>query len=145
MDVRVLAIEKHSVVLSAPLEPNINHRETVFGGSASTLAILSAWSLLHIRLSAVGITSQLVIQRNTMEYKRPILGEFTARATIDDGEQWEQFTSMAARRGRARISVGSVLECAGEVAGEFVGDFVALGAHFKGEPAAAANRSAERY
>ena len=50
MGVSVLSVGEEAVTLRAPLAPNINHRETVFGGSASALAILAAWSLLHTRL-----------------------------------------------------------------------------------------------
>lgn len=57
---------------------SINHRDTVFGGSASAVAILSAWALLHTRLAGAGIASRLVIQRNSMSYELPIDGSFTA-------------------------------------------------------------------
>ncbi|MBO8142198.1 MAG: YiiD C-terminal domain-containing protein [Firmicutes bacterium] len=127
MHVRVLACDNRSVVLSAPLEPNINHRETAFGGSASALAILSAWSLVHVRLTEAGIASRIVIQRNTMEYRRPIKGEFTARASLKGDEEWAKFVQAFVRRGKARIRVDSVVEYAQEIAGEFSGDFVALG------------------
>ena len=40
--VQVVEVTNNSVILTAPLQPNINHRLTVFGGSASALAILSA-------------------------------------------------------------------------------------------------------
>lgn len=66
MDVAVIACSPDEVVLHAPLAPNINHRDTVFGGSLSTIAILSAWSLLHVRLTSFGMKSRLVIQHNTM-------------------------------------------------------------------------------
>lgn len=54
MQVSVVRAAQEGVVLSAPLAPNINHQETVFGGSASALAILAAWSLVHVRLQASG-------------------------------------------------------------------------------------------
>jgi thioesterase domain-containing protein len=41
MQVSVVEVHPEHVVLSAPLAPNINHRETVFGGSASAVAILA--------------------------------------------------------------------------------------------------------
>lgn len=44
MQITVERISPESVTLSAPLAPNINHRDTLFGGSASTAAILAAWS-----------------------------------------------------------------------------------------------------
>lgn len=128
MGVSVVSAEEDIVILRAPLAPNINHRETVFGGAASALAILAAWSLLHTRLRRAGLVSRLVIQRNTMEYERPILGDFTARASIEQPAAWSNFTRMLARKGKARITVSSVLEQAGQVVGRFTGEFVALGA-----------------
>ena len=82
MAVQVVSIADDAVVLGAPLAPNINHRDTVFGGSASAVAILSAWCLLHLRLTAAGQASRVVIQRNSMDYLAPIAGDFTARARI---------------------------------------------------------------
>ena len=127
MGVSVVAVEDDAIILQAPLEPNLNHRQTVFGGSASALAILASWALLHVRLQAAGIADRLVIQRNTIEYRHPILGQFTARSMLERPDAWRQFTVMLARRGRARITVVAVLEHMGRVAGRFSGQFVALG------------------
>lgn len=128
MAVEVVSTEPDSVWLRAPLAPNINHRDTVFGGSASALAILAAWSLLHQRLRAEGLDSRLVIQRNTMEYEQPVAGAFQARSALVAPQQWSQFTRMLARKGKARIVVASVLSDEhGAAAGRLVGEFVALG------------------
>jgi thioesterase domain-containing protein len=127
MHASVVSVADDAVVLRAPLAPNINHRDTVFGGSASALAILAAWSLLHTRLQRAGISSRLVIQNNTMDYQLPILGEFTARSFIEQPEAWQRFVGTLTRKGKARISVTSVLEHAGKLAGTLKGEFVALG------------------
>ena len=126
MAVTVLTATPEEVCLAAPLGPNINHRDTVFGGSAAALAMLAAWSLLHVRLHAEGRAARLVIQRNTMEYERPIPGDFTARATLAEPHSWAQFSAMLARRGKGRIAVTAVLEYAGQAAGRLRGEFVAL-------------------
>lgn len=128
MQVSAVAVSADSIVLGAPLAPNINHRETVFGGSASALAILAAWSLLHVRLVGEGAQSRLVIQRNSMEYLEPIAGAFTARSGLEEPQDWPQFRRMLLRRGKARIAVASVLECEGQIVGRFRGEFVALAA-----------------
>ena len=128
MQVAVMSVHVDSVLLRAPLEPNINHRDTVFGGSASAVAILAAWSLLHVRLKVSGISSSLVIQRNTMNYTLPIEGMFTARSFIQADGAWESFLHTLRRKGRARITVSSNLEFAGQTAGHFEGEFVVLGA-----------------
>lgn len=126
MQVSVVEVGDDAVRLRAPLAPNINHRDTVFGGSASAVAILAAWSLLHTRLRDAGLASRLVIQRNTMNYELPMAGSFTARAALPSDAAWESFTRMLRRKGRARITVPSVLEYEGQAAGHFEGDFVAL-------------------
>jgi thioesterase domain-containing protein len=127
MQVRVEEATPEQVVLGAPLRPNINHRDTVFGGSASALAILSAWSLLHVKLTAQGYKTRLVIQRNSMSYEQAILGDFTAHASSPRQERWQAFTRMLDRKGLARISVVSTLQYAGREVGRFEGEFVALG------------------
>lgn len=127
MQVHVEVATPELVILGAPLQPNINHRDTVFGGSASALAILSAWSLLHVKLSAGGCKTRLVIQRNSMSYEQAILGYFTAHACSPGLERWEAFTRMLGRKGRARISVSSSLLYEGQEVGHFEGEFVALG------------------
>ena len=132
MGVSVLQVAEDSVTLLAPLAPNINHRHTVFGGSASALAILAGWALLHVRLRSEGITDRLVIQRNVMEYEHPITGAFTARAALEHPQRWLQFTSMLMRKGKARITVLAVLEHMDQVVGRFSGQFVAFGR--AGEP-----------
>ncbi|WP_127752619.1 YiiD C-terminal domain-containing protein [Devosia sp. 1566] len=125
MGVQVVASSVDAVTLGAPLAPNINHRDTVFGGSASAVATLAAWSLLHVRLSAEGLPSRLVIQRNSMDYLHPVAGDFTATASLEG--DWAAFTRMLARKGVARIAVRSQVDHAGEMAGAFRGEFVAFG------------------
>jgi len=126
MAASVVAVADEGVTLQAPLPPNINHRETVFGGSASALAILAAWSLLHTRLQRDGIACRLVIQRNTMEYDLPVAGTFTAESRLTQADAWDRFIKTLKRRGRARISVAATLKYQDLPAGRFCGDFVAI-------------------
>jgi thioesterase domain-containing protein len=124
MQVSVVDVQTDGVTLHAPLAPNINHRDTVFGGSASAVAMLAGWSLLHTRLAGAGLSGRLVIQRNTMEYNLPIAGSFTARSFIQT-PAWERFVLTLKRKGRARLTVSCVLEYDGQLAGRFEGEFVA--------------------
>jgi thioesterase domain-containing protein len=127
MQVAAIEVSDQVVRLSAPLAPNMNHRATVFGGSASALAMLSAWSLLHVRLHEISPGASIVIQRHSMSYERPVHGTFAARASLAAPEEWPRFIRMLTRRGRARIAVNSLLEYGGERVGQFNGEFVAFG------------------
>lgn len=126
MQVSVAAIAPDHARLSAPLAPNINHRDTVFGGSAAAIATLAAWTLLHARLEAAGLPRRLVIQRNSMEFLAPIPGDFSATARLADPGAWERFEQMLRRKGRARISTVATLHCGGVDVGRFEGEFVAV-------------------
>jgi thioesterase domain-containing protein len=126
MGVQVKVATPEQVLLSAPLGPNINHHQTVFGGSGVVLATLSAWTLLHLRLEHDHLDAVLVIQRSSMEYERPIAGDFDAVCRFGDGKAWERFCSTLERRGRARLTLTAQLLHATQEMGSFEGDFVAL-------------------
>ena len=127
LGVRGTEASAERVRLTAPLAENINHTGTVFGGSAAAVATLAAWSLLHLRLAAAGLSARTVIQRSRMEYERPIPGDFAAECRLGDRAAWERFTTVLARRGRARLRLDAELSCAHEPVGRFEGQFVALG------------------
>lgn len=126
MGVTVSEASENSITLAALLAPNINHLETVFGGSISTLATLSAWSLIQIRLAKLKKPYRLVIQENSAHYTNLALGAFTARSVFGSEDIWDKFQSTVERRGIARISITSLVECEHMIVGNFSGDFVAL-------------------
>ena len=126
MGVRVKVATPERVLLFAPLGPNINHHRTVFGGSGVVLATLSAWTLLHVRLVHERVDAQLVIQRSSMEYERPIAGDFEAACGFEDEPAWQRFLTMLNRRGRARLTLHAQLLYDSNEMGAFVGDFVAI-------------------
>lgn len=126
MGVRVLEAAEEAVRLSAPLAPNINHRETVFGGSASAVAILSAWALLFLRLRGAGLYGRVVIYKSSITYEQPITDTFTASSALSDPTAWDKFIKTLGRKNRARIRVRAVLDCHGTRVAEMEGQFVAL-------------------
>jgi thioesterase domain-containing protein len=126
MGVRVRLATPGRVELAAPLAPNINHQETVFGGSASALATLSAWTLVHVGLKTANVEATTVIQRNLMSYEEPIHGDFTAVCTLIDDSAWQRFLKTIERRGRGRITMNAHLVYEGRQVASFEGDFVAL-------------------
>ena len=124
MGVRVSTASLEQVRLSAPLAPNVNHSETLFGGSAAALATLAAWALLHARVERAGLRARLVIQRSRMEYERPIPGDFEAVCRFSDELAWERFRITLVRRGRARLRLTAHLLYQAERMAAFEGEFV---------------------
>ena len=126
MQVGVEAIDADRLVLSAPMAPNLNQHGTIFGGSAATLGVLAAWSLLHTRLMRQAVHCKLVVQRSAMEYEAPMSGTFTATATLAAAADWGKFIDAFHAHGKARIAALAVLQSAGRRAALFTGEFVAV-------------------
>ncbi len=126
MGVEVAQATAAAVTLSAPLAPNINHRDTVFGGSASAVALLAAWALLLLRLKHEGLDGYIVVRRNTISYDRPMPGDFTATAALAGAAAWASFATTLQRKHRARIALTVALHCRGEKVGELQGEFVVV-------------------
>ncbi|ODT79140.1 MAG: hypothetical protein ABS76_21355 [Pelagibacterium sp. SCN 64-44] len=125
MDMSVVGAGAGEVVLEAPLDPNINVHGTMFGGSAATLGLLAAWSVLHLRLEAEGIANQLVIHKTEVDYLLPIRGCVRAAARLDEAD-WATFRHTLERRGKARLSVVAELLFDGAMAARLTGEFVAI-------------------
>src|SRR5690606_16534099 len=123
---RVVSVDPDAVTLHVPLGPNVNHRETVFGGSAAAAAMLAAWSLVHTRLGDADIDARVVIRRHTMAFDAPMADDFTVRATLAQPADWDDFLRRLARKRIARIAVTAVLGCGDGDAASFDGEFVAL-------------------
>ena len=126
MQVSVLSIEPNQLVLTAPLQPNINPHHTVFGGSIATMLTLAAWCLLHTRLAAEGIANSLVVRHSSLDYDKPTAGDFKAVASLAEPDQWDAAVAILKQRGKAKIVVLAVLDYDGQITARFRGEFVAL-------------------
>ena len=103
----VESFDGEKVTVSAPLKPNLNHRNTAFGGSISALGILSGWTLLFLKLKESGIKNRLVIQKSSFDFLDPVDGDFQATCSMPTPEKWDKFIKTLKKHGRARITVQS--------------------------------------
>jgi thioesterase domain-containing protein len=126
MGLKIMGYDGNSVRLWAPLEPNLNHRQTAFGGSVSTLGILAGWTLLHIKLGQSGQPLQLVIQHSATDYTGPIETDFTAVCTMPKPEEWKKFERAFQRYGKARIHLESLIEAGSDTLAWHAGSYVAV-------------------
>jgi thioesterase domain-containing protein len=124
--IEVQEISAAGVTLFAPLAQNVNHQGTVFAGSASAVALLSAWALLSAALKMESIRGRGVVYNNSMSYDLPIAGDFTAFAPAPDAAAWQRFKKTLRLKGRARIRLQATLYSNGQQVGKMEGDFVGL-------------------
>lgn len=126
MGVRVLDAAPGGVVLEAPLEPNINHRDTVFGGSAAAVATLAAWAVVQVGLRDAAAPGRIVIRRSRMEFEKPIAASFRATSSPPPADAWQRLLSALGRGRMGRVEIEAVLESEGERVGLLVGEFAVL-------------------
>ncbi len=113
------------VEIAAPLEPNLNHRNTAFGGSLAALGILSGWALLHLGLRAEDIKARIVVQKSEAEFVAPGAAELLAVSRRDEGA-WQGFVKNLRRGRRARIAVATEISAGGARVLLHTGTYVAL-------------------
>lgn len=126
MGTRIRSADAEGVVLLAPLEDNLNHQATAFGGSVAAQAILAGWALVHRRLDRDGIEARIVIQRSDVAYLEPIHHDFEAHAHPVSEATWKRFRRVFDRWGRARVRVEVEVRSQGSAVARLVGDYVAL-------------------
>jgi len=114
-----------SITLRAPLTPNLNHRNTAFGGSISALAILSGWALLHLQLRQLNFKARLVIQKSEVDFSAPITEDFEAVSYMPQAADCERSLKTLRRRRRARVNIHADVRSALAVGGQHVGTYVA--------------------
>jgi thioesterase domain-containing protein len=125
MGLQVTRCESDSVILKAPLKQNINHKDTVFGGSLNSVATLAAWSMLWVLLKEAKIEAEIVIQDSASEYLLPVTNDFTATCPCPDEAALKRFMAMLTRKGIARIELSAEIYNGGKLAVRFKGRYVA--------------------
>ena len=113
MQVSVVSVDETGVLLAAPLAPNVNHRGTVFGGSASALAMIACWTLIHLRLRRLPYETSLVIRRNSVEYFAPLPTDFEAFAQAPEKDSRDRFLAALAEEGKGRLDLTADIRCQG--------------------------------
>jgi thioesterase domain-containing protein len=115
------------LVLEAPLEPNINHLGSAFGGSLHALPTLACYAALWTMLREAGIDSHVVVKRSYASYRQPVKGVLRAVSVRPPPGIAAEFIEDLRRHKKARMDLEAVVEGAdGKPAVEFHGSFVAL-------------------
>lgn len=129
MQAEILEASGEVVRVRIPLAPNINHRGTVFGGSASALAMLAGWGRVWTLLYAQQLRATIVIRRNTMEFDRPMPSAVTAVCHTPERIFLDGFFESLRSRGKARLTLPVMIyDEENRQACKFSGEFVVVGA-----------------
>ncbi|AKH69654.1 thioesterase-like protein [Spongiibacter sp. IMCC21906] len=127
MQLEVDAYNGKSLHLKAPLGPNINDKNTAFGGSIYCVSVMACWGMVYMRCVDYGLDPDIVIAKAEIEYLKPVTGDILAKSLEADENRWNDFFSRYEERGRARMALSSEVHVNGELAVKFSGNYAIIG------------------
>jgi len=115
------------LVLEAPLDANVNHLGTAFGGSLHALPTLACYAALWTLLGEAGLDGHVVVKRSSAYYRQPVKGVLRAVCVRPEPKLAADFLEDLRRHKKARMELTAIVEGAnGKPAVEFSGSFVAV-------------------
>ncbi|VAW98632.1 hypothetical protein MNBD_GAMMA21-2439 [hydrothermal vent metagenome] len=120
----VIEYTESSLTLSAPLENNINHKCTAFGGSLYSVSVLSGWGLIYLLLKNNNLSGHTVIQESNTKFIKPVNTDIIAKCSFSSTDQHNRFIKMYKRKSIARIKLTSIISCGGINSVIFNGSYV---------------------
>ena len=126
MKMDVESYDGQTLILRAPLAPNINDKQTAFGGSLYNAAVMACWGMAYLKTLEAGIHCNQVVTKGSIEYKAPVHGDIRAICNAPSNEVLDQFIEHFKHKGRSRITLNAVIECSGKTAVEFEGTYAIL-------------------
>ena len=124
MGIALEAYDGRTLSLTAPFGPNRNMHQTAFAGSLFSIAALSVWGLLYLKLREAGQEPNIVISKSEISYKQPVVQNIRATASIPDTASFEHFLKTVAAHQQSKITLDSKIMAGQRVAVDFQGTLV---------------------
>src|SRR5882672_1403787 len=124
MGLHVAESNAKRLVLEAPLDRNVNHLGTAFGGSLHTLPTLACYAGLWTLMREAGIDGHVVVKRSQAFYRSPVTGTLRAVCVRPSATLVKEFIRDLQRHKKARMDLTAIVEgTKGKPAVEFSGSF----------------------
>lgn len=105
MGLEVESYDGDTLILTAPLEPNINDKQTAFGGSLYNTAVMACWGMIFLKTQEKNIVCNQVVTEGSMKYIAPVDGRIRAICHAPSEDELVAFFDHFERKGKARISL----------------------------------------
>lgn len=125
MGIKIQSYNESELITTAPLEININDKGTAFGGSLSTITIISAWSLCWLISKELGFDSNnIVIIKNETSFRKPVTKNIVCHTKKPSLKEIEILKQKLETKKSASIKIESKIIENGEICVEFEGYYV---------------------
>ena len=126
MDIKIESYDGSRLVLSAPLEKNINDKNTAFGGSLYVLNVMTCWGMVYIKCRENGVDMpNIVVSHAEIDYMAPVPDK-TIVATCEVTDEFDGFIEYYRNNGRSRVELQSSVTGAGNTAVVFKGKYAII-------------------
>ncbi len=125
MELEIKDYNDFELMTIAPLEININDKGTAFGGSLSTITIISAWSLCWLISKELGFDSNnIVIIKNETSFRKPVTKDIICHTFKPLKEDIEILKKKLETKKSASIKISSQIIENDEICVDFTGYYV---------------------
>jgi len=116
MQLETVAWDGHSLTLKAPLQPNINDKNTAFAGALASLVTVTGWAALMLWSREHLGACQVAVYESEIKYRYPISQDFSATAVLPDPEAMAAVALQIRSKGKARAHLQVAIAEAGRAA-----------------------------
>jgi len=124
LGLQVSSYENETLRLFAPLQENINHKASAFGGSIYSVCVLAGWGLLYLKMKEEGLKGHIVIYESNISYQQSITSDFTSECRLENQADFERFLNIYKRKKKAKLRLTSRILIEDETCVEFNGTYV---------------------
>ena len=125
MNLKIDTYTNKELITSAPLCININDKGTAFGGSLSTITIISSWSLCWLISKELKIDSNnIVVIKNENTYLKPVRKDIICYTQKPTEEEISKLKEKIDKKGSASIKIKSKIIEEDNICVEFEGIYV---------------------
>jgi len=125
MGISIEKFDDEGLIAKAPLAPNINHKNSAFGGSLYNVCVIAGWSMVYGILLQKDISAHVVIQHSNIDYRTAVTSEdIVAFCESPKDRVIEKFIKTFEKRGMSRIALVVKIMQNDELAVHFEGKYV---------------------
>ena len=125
MEIKIQNYTNQELITTASLGININDKGTAFGGSLSTITIISGWSLCWLISKELGFDSNnIVIIKNETSFRRPVTKDIVCITIKPSKEEIEIVKQKLQIKKSASLKIQSQIIEDGEICVDFEGYYV---------------------
>lgn len=125
MNLKINNIDENYLYTTAPLDININDKGTAFGGSLSTITIISSWSLVELLVKKFAYEkSKIAIVTNNTEFKAPVTKDIFCKTYLPTIEEIETLKNKLKTKKSGSIKIKSQIIEDNKICVDFLGVYV---------------------